>query len=54
MIHDWRPHIKEMTTMLRVVVAMLFIFAFMAVSTNYGLYYRLTYILTLVLALSYL
>lgn len=54
MIRDWRPHIKEMTTRLRVVVAMLFIFTFMAVSTNYGLYYRLTYILTLVLVLSYL
>ena len=54
MIHDWRPHIKEMTTRLRVVLAMLFIFTFMAISTNYGLYYRLTYILALVLVLSYL
>jgi uncharacterized protein (DUF58 family) len=41
-------------TRLRVLIALLVVMLFMAVSTNYGLYYRLTYILSLVLVLSYL
>ena len=40
-------------TRLRVVVAMLTIITLMAVSTNYGLYYKMSYILALLLALSY-
>lgn len=40
-------------TRLRVVVALLAIITLMAVSTNYGLYYKMTYILALLLALSY-
>ena len=40
-------------TRLRVVVALLTIITLMAVSTNYGLYYKMSYILFLLLALSY-
>lgn len=40
-------------TRLRVVVALLTIITLMAVSTNYGLYYKMSYILALLLGLSY-
>ncbi|MFQ5933483.1 MAG: DUF58 domain-containing protein [Dehalococcoidia bacterium] len=38
---------------LRVLVALLVLIALMALSTNYGLYYRVTYIFSLVLVVSY-
>ena len=41
-------------TRLRVLLALFLIIVFMAISTNYGLYYRLAYILSLILVLSYI